>query len=482
MVTSIKFGTDGWRDRMDKDFTLENVALVTQGVANYLKKMKSGKIKIAVGYDTRKNSKQFAEEVCQVLIGNEITCYLTDSDVPTPVITYSIIYYKLDGAIMLTASHNPPEYQGIKFIPEYAGPAMPDVTDEITEEVHQILGTNIINKNENLDFSEKNILLEIFSPKEIYMSHVLKLLNLKKLKEKKIKVAFDPIYGTSREYIPEVLKKLKSEVIILNNKLDPDFGGKDPNPNEKNLTELSNIVKKKHLSIGLACDGDGDRSAAINEKGEFMDANQIFSMLLKYFLDIGKKGGVVRTVSTTHLIDRIAETYNCPLYEVAVGSKYIGEYMRTKDILIGGEESGGLMFKEHIPEKDGIYTNLKILEMILYYNIPLSEIYEKIIKEFGVLHTKLLNFECDEDLKIKVMSRIKKTPPNEILGQKVVKKIDIDGLKFVLDDGSWLLIRPSGTEPLLRCSAEASTKEELENILSEGVKLLEKAKKGSKNS
>ena len=478
MKPSIRFGTDGWRDRMDEDFTIENLAVVAQGIADYLNKFKSGQIRIAVGYDTRRNSKEFADEVCRVLIGNSIKCYLSNSDVPTPVITYSIVHLKLDGAVMLTASHNPAIYHGIKFIPEYAAPAMPDVTNQITKEVYRILESGKINKINDLESAKKEDMLEIFSPKEAYVDHVLKIVNLEGLKESPIKIAFDPVFGTGREYVPAILKKLNTEIITLHNKLDPNFGGfGSPNPSEKNLSELSNIVKEKQLDVGLACDGDSDRSAAINENGEFVSANQLFAMLLKYLLDKGKKGGVVRTVSTTNLIDRIAEAYKIPFYEVAVGSKYIGEHMRTKDILMGGEESGGLMFKEHIPEKDGIYTDIKVLEMMLYYDLPLSKIYENLTNQFGDIYTKLLNFECEDELKPKVMAKIKEILPKEILGKKIVKRIELDGFKFVLDDGSWLLIRPSGTEPLLRCSAEAKNREDLESILSEGVKLLEKAKK-----
>ncbi len=480
MKPSIKFGTDGWRDRMDEDFTIENVAVVAQAIADYLNKIKSGQIRIAIGYDTRRNSKEFADEVSRVLIGNGIKCYLSNEDVPTPVITYSIVHLKLDGAVMLTASHNPAIYHGIKFIPEYAAPAMPDVTNKITEEVYRILESQEINKIDDLESAKKEEMLEIFSPKEAYIDRVLKLVDLEGLKENPIKIAFDPVYGTGRTYISAILRNLNTKVITLHDELDPNFGGfGSPNPSEKNLSELSKIVKEKQLDVGLACDGDSDRSAAINERGEFVSANQIFAMLLKYLLDKGKKGGVVRTVSTTNLIDRIAKAYKIPFYEVAVGSKYVGEHMRTKDILMGGEESGGLMFKEHIPEKDGIYTDLKILEMMLYYNLPLSKIYTDLTNEFGEIYTKLLNFECEDELKPKVMAKIKEILPNEILGKKIIDRIELDGFKFVLEDGSWLLIRPSGTEPLLRCSAEALNEENLEDILKEGVKLLEIAKNKS---
>ncbi|MHA1379410.1 MAG: phosphoglucomutase/phosphomannomutase family protein [Candidatus Helarchaeota archaeon] len=478
MKTSIKFGTDGWRDKMTNDFTIKNVAIVCQGISNYLKKKKKEKeIKIAIGYDTRRNSINFANEVARVLIGNGIKCFYSKEYVPTPVTDYAIVHFNLDGAIMLTASHNPPEYHGIKFIPDYAAPAMPDVTNQITTEVYKIIESGKLIRFEDLEKAKKNNMLEIISFLEPYVDHILKLLKLSKLKTKGLKIAFDALYGTSMEYIPAIFGRLGVEVTTLHNELDPNFGGNSPNPNKKLLTELSNLVIQKKLDIGLACDGDADRSAAIDENGKFVSANEIFAMLFKYLIDSGKKGGVVRTVSTTQIIDRIAKKYNVPLYEVAVGSKYVGEYMRTKDIMMGGEESGGLMFKEHIPEKDGIYTNLKILEMMLYYNLPFSKIWENITKDFGELHTKLINFECEEDLKPKVMTKIKEILPNEILGKRIIKRIELDGFKFVLEDGSWLLIRPSGTEPLLRCSAEATSEKSLEQILNEGVKLLEQAKK-----
>ncbi|MHA1298960.1 MAG: phosphoglucomutase/phosphomannomutase family protein [Candidatus Helarchaeota archaeon] len=477
LKTSIKFGTDGWRDKMTSNFTIENVAIVSQGIANYLKTKVNRKIKIAIGYDTRQNSRKFADEVARVLIGNGIKCFYSEDYVPTPVTDYAIVNYDLDGAVMLTASHNPPEYHGIKFIPEYAAPAMPDVTNKITEEVYTILETNNIKKINDLEAAKSSKMLEVVSFLEPYVEHILSLLNLEKLKEKGLKIAFDSLYGTSIPYVPAIFGKLGIDVITLHDNPDPNFGGSSPNPNKKLLTELSNIVISKNLDVGLACDGDADRSGAIDDKGRFVSANEIFAMLFKYLIDKGKKGGVVRTVSTTHLIDKIAEKYDIPLYEVAVGSKYVGEHMRTKDIMMGGEESGGLMFKEHIPEKDGIYTNLKIIEMMLYYDLPLSKIWENITKEFGKLYTRLLNFECEEDLKAKVMRRIKEILPDKILGKNVIKRIELDGFKFMLDDQSWLLIRPSGTEPLLRCSAEATSEKALEEVLNEGVKLLEQAKK-----
>lgn len=461
---------------MDESFTEQNVAIVSQGIANYILFKGKGPKGIVIGYDTRKNSRKFAEICSSILATNGIKTYLSEFDVPTPVITYAIIHKNAAGAVMFTASHNPPEFNGIKFIPEYAAPAMPDVTDELVKRIQEIQKNKLI-KLMAFQVALNNSLIVQFQPKKAYIDNILAKLNVDVIKNANLKIIFDPLYGTGRTYVPEILKKMGLDCEVIHKNLDPNFGGNMPNPNEKLLSELKDNVILKNADIGIACDGDADRSGAIDNKGRFISANIIFATLLKYYLDNNQTGLVVRTVSTSHIIDAIAQKYDIKVIETPVGSKYIGKWKREKGILIGGESSGGLMFKEHIPEKDGIYTNLKLIEMICYYKKSFSSIIDDIINEFGNFYFKEINFPCKDSEKAIIMKKVQTILPQSILGKKIIKKEDMDGFKFVIEDGSWILIRPSGTEPLLRLAGESLDKKFLDSLLEEGAKILEQAKK-----
>ncbi|NVM52333.1 MAG: phosphoglucomutase/phosphomannomutase family protein [Candidatus Helarchaeota archaeon] len=476
MKCVISFGTDGWRSTMDTDFTVQNLAIAAQGIANYLKKHNYDKNGIIIGYDTRKNSRIYAEEVASVLLGNGIKVLLTDTDTPIPVLTFGISDQKLDGGVMITASHNPPEYNGIKFIPYYASPALPDITDPIMDEIKKIWENPTI-KKESLETAEKNNQLKQINIKQRYIDNVLNKINSDIMKDAGLNVIFDALYGTARTYLPELLKILGINVIVLHDQIDPSFGGASPNPSKENLQEISKIVIDKGLNLGLACDGDADRLGIIDNRGNFLHANILFALFFDYELSQGKLGDAVRTVGTTHLIDRIAKAYNRTVFETPVGAKYIAQYMREKNLLIGGEESGGVIFRGHITEKDGIFANLKILEMITYYKKPLSEITAELFKKYGDISFTLVNFSCKDENKEKAMKNIVKILPKTVSGKKVIKTTELDGFKFVLEDDSWLLIRPSGTEPLLRLYGEANTEKELKEILDEGKILLEQALK-----
>jgi alpha-D-glucose phosphate-specific phosphoglucomutase len=470
----ISFGTDGWRSTMDTDFTIENVAIAAQGIANYLVKQKFNKKGIIIGYDTRENSLSYAEEVASVLLGNGIRVFLTAQDTPIPVITYEILNRKLDGGIMITASHNPPEYNGIKFIPYYASPALPDITDPIMDEIRKVWEHPTV-KKESITAKEKKKQFERVDIKQAYITHVLKIIKGNSIKNAGLKVVFDALYGTSRAYLPELLKELNVEVEVHHDYIDTSFGGGAPNPTKESLETIGKSIIEKNLDVGLACDGDADRMGILDNEGNFLHANILFALLFDYELDQGKTGDVVRTVGTTHLIDRIAEAHNCKVFETPVGAKFVGQYMREKKLLMGGEESGGMMFREHIAEKDGIFANLKVLEMIAYYQQPLTEITTRLFEKYGKTYFTLINFPCEDENKEKAMKNIVDILPETVSGLKVVSTTNIDGFKFVLEDDSWLLIRPSGTEPLLRLYGEANIEEELNDILDQGKRLLERA-------
>jgi len=476
-LVDIEFGTDGWRSIMDKEhFNLQNVSIVGQAISNYLESEKLVSKPILVGYDTRNNSRLFGETISRVLIANNIQVKLTNSDVPTPVIAFLVLHFKAGGAVMITASHNPPEYNGIKFIPHYASPAMPDITNKLMKEIKLIQSNNLsINKFEGELKNSSNF--NEFDPTELYIDNLLKKIDVKSIKEENYIVAIDPLFGTSRTYLKLILKKLNCKIHAIHDNLDPNFGGKMPNPNSEILKDLSNLVLEKNADIGMACDGDGDRSGIIDDKGNFIDANYLFGLLFKYNLDRGLTGDTVRTVSTTHLIDKIAEDYNLHVYETPVGSKYIGLYMREKNLLIGGESSGGLMFRGHTPEKDGIFTNMKILEMMAFYKKSLSALLKDLIDRYGKIYFKQIDIECDDKLKDKILNKLSKILPNTFAGLTVEKKIEIDGFKFVLNDRSWLLIRKSGTEPLLRLYCESTDDSTLEKLIKEGKNFIISAQK-----
>ncbi len=352
MKCIISFGTDGWRSTMDTDFTLQNLAIAAQGIANYLRNQQYDTKGILIGYDTRKNSQLFAEEVAKVLLGNGLKVFLTDADTPIPVVTFGISDGELDGGVMITASHNPPNYNGIKFIPYYASPALPDVTDSIMDEIKKIWENPAVKKGPLERAGKRNL-------KQRYMDHVLGIINGESIKNAGLNVIFDALYGTARTYTPELLKKLEVKVEVCHDYLDPSFGGASPNPSKENLREITKTVVEKNLDLGIACDGDADRLGVIDDEGTFIHANILFALLFEYEINQGKSGDVVRTVGTTHMIDRIAKANDRTVYETPVGAKYIGQYMREKKLLIGGEESGGMIFREHIAEKDGIFANLR---------------------------------------------------------------------------------------------------------------------------
>ena len=327
MKNVIKFGTDGWRSTMSTDFTVENLSIAAQGIANYLNKNGFNKKGIVIGYDTRRNSQTFAEEVASVLLANGIKVFLTDTDTPIPVVTYTITDKDLDGGIMITASHNPPEYNGIKFIPYYASPALPDVTDPIVDEIQKIWESREV-KKEALEIAGREGRLERISVKKSYINHVLRVINKEIIKNSGLKVIFDALYGTSRTYVPDLLRELGVEFEVRHDSIDPDFGGGSPSPNKERLREVSDIVLQKELDLGISCDGDADRLGVIDDKGNFIHANILFALLFEYEISQGKKGDVVRTVGTTHLIDRIAKANGRTIYETPVGAKYIGQYIR----------------------------------------------------------------------------------------------------------------------------------------------------------
>jgi len=469
-MQTITFGTDGWRAIMADQFTFNNVRLVTQAIAQYLLLEQKENLTIIIGYDNRFLAEEFAQTVAEVLTANKIRVMITKEPTPTPVVAYAVVENKAAGAIMLTASHNPPEYNGIKFIPYYGGPALPAITKEIENQLTEVLENNIMNV---LPIEEglHQGLINYFEPKDSYLQHLRGLVDLTSLAKAKLKVVVDPMHGVGSGYTDRLLTDAGCQVAVIRGERDAFFGGSLPEPTEKNLLPLKEAVSRVGAKIGLANDGDADRFGVIDDKGNYFSPNQVLVLLTAYLLKQGKRGAIVRTVATTHMLDKIAEKYSLELIETPVGFKYIGENMLKKEVLIGGEESGGLSILGHIPEKDGILADCLLAAMVASEGKDFSEILKELTKEFGSFYSERLDLICSAVEKGRILEEIKNLSLDLIDGIKIIKKITIDGLKMVLEDGSWFLVRPSGTENLIRLYGEAADQEQLRK-LQENVKEL----------
>ncbi len=472
-MTSIKFGTDGWRAVMADQFTFDNVKVVIQAIADYLTVNGLEEKGVIIGYDTRFLAEEFSRKAAEVLAANGIKVYLVDKATPTPVTAYAIKVWKTGGAVMFTASHNPPEYNGVKFIPEYAGPASPDITKELEENIFEVLTGEEIKTMEFYTALENN-LVQVINPRPPYEQHLLTLVDTKLLQANPLPVVVDPMYGAGQGYVSKILQELGWDVHTINDYRDALFGGSLPEPNAAHLTELIEKVKALPNSIGLANDGDADRFGVIDSDGTYISPNEVITLLLVHLVKNRKwTGSVVRTVATTHLLDAIAQKYGLEVTETPVGFKYVGEVMLNQEVLIGGEESGGLSIKGHIPEKDGVLANLLMAELRAYEQKHFSELLEEIKLEFGDFVNKRLDLHVPEEKKLKLIAQFQEFPPAYIGSNRVVSVNLIDGAKFLLEDNSWILIRPSGTEPLLRIYMETLGQTKLDQLTSAVQELLQ---------
>ncbi|MBE9208571.1 phosphoglucomutase/phosphomannomutase family protein [Nostoc sp. LEGE 06077] len=464
----IKFGTDGWRGIIADDFTFPNVRKVTRAIASYLETAYSKDRPVLIAYDTRFLADEFARTAAQVLADLGWTVKITDRDCPTPVIAYNARHLNSAGALMFTASHNPAPYCGIKYIPDYAGPATPEITDTIV--------ANIESASDDLPSNNPSGSISIFDPKPDYLQFIYTLLDVERIKSAHLKVKYDALYSTSRGYLDEVLQQSGVELESFHTWRDVLFGGGMPEPKGEQLEELVAAVRRDHADLGLATDGDSDRFGIVDEQGNVLTPNTVLLVLARHLIkNKGKSGAIVRTVATTHLLDNFAAKYGLPIYETPVGFKYIGEKMRETTVLIGGEESGGLSIVGHIPEKDGVLADMLVAEAISYEGKPLSQLVKEAIAEAdGPLYNHRLDLHLTEAHKIAVIDSFTKNPPSEVAGIKVKEAGRKDGIKLYLEDGSWVLLRPSGTEPLVRVYMETHSPEKLSQISQEMESIIAK--------
>jgi len=469
-MSKIHFGTDGWRAVISEDFTFENVKIVSQAIADYVKSEKRKDRKesptLVVGYDTRFLSEKYAELISCVLAANGIKVILADRPAPTPSVSFNIRHRKLTGGVMVTASHNPARYNGIKY-KECFGNSAGKMTTDAIEAVLYKSAVRSIDKKTALEkglIKKENII-------PLHINYVKKFADMALLKKAKLKVLVDSMNGTGANLLEEVLKPTPISVTTINAAPDPYFGGRPPEPNEVHLASTAKVVKSGHFDVCLATDGDADRLGVILSNGKILSGHKVMTLLLLHLLeDRNMTGGVIQTICGTALIDKICKIYGLKRYETSVGFKYIAEVFNKNDILLGGEETGGVAFKGWLPERDGILSGLLILEMIAARGKALAKILEKIEKTYGVYEYLRADLHYPKDRKKKLMDGLKKKPFKKLLGKAVVRVESFDGIKSIRSDASWLMFRPSGTEPKLRVYSEGRSEKE-------AVKLIEFGKK-----
>jgi alpha-D-glucose phosphate-specific phosphoglucomutase len=467
----IKFGTDGWRGVIAEDFTFDNVRACAQGVADYLKGVGLADRGLIIGYDTRFASEDFAAAAAEVAAANGIKVYLYPKATPTPVVSFGVLEKGVGGAIVITASHNPHIWNGFKFRTEEGTSASTEITAGVEKGVAHALATGEI-KHLPLSQALSQGIIEYLDLTPVYDRQLGKLVDLGRLRRARLKVIVDPMYGAGIGYFKRLLGGGAIQLNEINGERNPAFPGIQPEPIAANLAKLSATVKEQQADIGLANDGDADRLGVIDEKGQFLTQLQVFALLCLYLLEVREeRGALVRTLTSTTMINRLGEMYKLPVYEVPVGFKYVAPIMIAEKALIGGEESGGYGFRGHVPERDGILAGLYFLDFMLQTGKTPSQLLEYLYSKVGPHYYNRRDLSFPEDQRPVIIKRVNDGLPQSIDGVRVVKVNTTDGFHLTLADTSWLLIRFSGTEPVLRIYAESDSMERVERLLETGRKL-----------
>jgi len=447
------------------------VRTCAQGVADYLKQAGLASRGLIIGYDTRFASEDFAAAAAEVVAGNGIKVYLCPEATPTPVISFGILARKAGGAIIITASHNTAIWNGFKYKSEHGASAPDEVTAQIEKLIARALATGKVNRLSLAKAVEQG-LVEYLDLAPIYLDQVAKLIDLNELRRAGLKVVIDSMYGAGAGYLKMMLEGGVTELIEINSERNPLFPGIQPEPIAVNLAQLSTTVKEQGANVGLATDGDADRMGIVDERGTFLTQLQVFALLCLYLLEIrGERGPVVKTITTTSMLYRLGEIFKVPVYETTVGFKYVAPIMLAENALIGGEESGGYGFRGHVPERDGILANLYFLDLMIKTGKTPSELMDYLYSKVGPHYYQRVDVKFPEDERQTINDRLRHNPPQSIGGIKVIKVDTADGLRFILADTTWLLIRFSGTEPVLRIYAESDSLERAERLLEFGKEL-----------
>jgi phosphomannomutase len=464
-AVEIKFGTDGWRGVIAREFTFDNLSLVAQATMDYMIREGLADKGLVIGYDRRFLSREFAERVAEVACGNGMRVWLGNAYAPTPAVSWAVHELRAGGGVMITASHNPPIYNGFKFKEAFGGSARP-ATTKILEE---IVCANIATNRPVLATSFSNSLesgrVELTDLQSGYFHQLGSYVDLDLIRNAAIPAVVDSMYGAGNGFFSRLVPGI-TEIHTMEN---PAFGGRPPEPTREHLSELSLLLRDGLYRVGLALDGDADRIGAVDETGEFFSSHRIFTVILRHLHERkGLAGGVVKTVSTTRMIDLLCEKFGLELFETPIGFKHICELMLEHDILMGGEESGGLGVKGHIPERDGILMGLLLLEAMAMSGKGLRELLNETMDEIGHFSYQRLDLPIEIDAKERLISRLKSGNIGTIADRLVAEENFRDGFKYIFNDGSWLLIRPSGTEPVLRLYSEAGDQQTVEELLAAG--------------
>jgi len=457
MLTQIKFGTSGWRAVMAEEFTFANVRRAVEGIARYVVLQKPQGARVIVGRDPRFLGETFCSMAAEILAAHGITPLVVAEPAPTPAFAYAVIQSKADGVINFTASHNPPEYNGIKFSTPDGCPALPEVTKKIEAEI--VAGDNPPSTMEAAS-ADKGTL----DPKPMYLKRLGEIIDLEAIRKAGVRVAFDPMWGAARGYSDELLRSAGADVATVHDYRDVLFGGHAPEPDDHLLEDLRIKMRETGAQIGIATDGDADRFGIVDGDGTFLQPNYVIALLFDYLVESrGWKNGVAKSVATTNLINALAEKHGVELYETPVGFKYIGELIMQDKIAIGGEESAGLSIRHHVPEKDGLLAGLLCCEAVAKRGKPLGEQLKAISNQVGSYYPQRENFRLTPEVKGKFTEKLR-VDPKEFVGHSVSQVVRTDGLKLLFDDGSWVCYRLSGTEPVVRVYTEARSERGSEKL------------------
>lgn len=478
--TQIKFGTDGWRALIAEDFTFANVRALAASVARLLKATGMAERGLVVGWDTRYGSDRFAEAVTQVVTAAGIKVYLGSTFAPTPACSHAILTHKAGGAVVITSSHNPSEWNGFKYKPEYAGSASPEVVAKLEAPLDEILAAGEPPRR-SLEEAQKLGLLERIDFRPDYLKQIASLVDIDRIRNSGLTIAVDSMYGAGQHCFAELLAEGTCRVSELHNDWNPRFPGIGaPEPITRNLQHLTEAMQVVPISgdsgpafdIGLATDGDADRLGVMDEQGAFVNQLQVFALLAYYFLEVrGDRGAIVRSLTTTRMVDRLGEIYGVPVEETAVGFKYIGPRMMALDALLAGEESGGYGFRGHIPERDGVLAGLFMLDLVARTGERPTQLIKDLYAKVGPHYYDRADVHFDPAQRDEIIARLEAADPKEVAGLKVENQGRLDGYLYNLAGGGWLLIRFSGTEPLLRIYTETTARDRVQRILGEGRRI-----------
>ncbi len=456
---TIKFGTDGWRGIIADEFTVENVKRVAQGTAEYIKNKHADNLSIVLGHDCRFAGELFAETTAKVMCANGIKVILAKNFVSTPMVSLGAVKHKAALGVILTASHNPPAYNGYKLKAHYGGPSSPATIDEVEKAIPETFTTNL----KSMDELIKEGMISYADLETLYIDEVKKGFDLKTIKECGMKWGYDAMYGAGQN----VMRNLFPEITLLHCSYNPSFMGQAPEPIHKNLGEFSQFIQSsKNIDCGLVTDGDADRIGLYNKAGKFVDSHHIILLLVHYLHKYkGLDGKVITTFSATSKITKLAQAYGLPIEITKIGFKYICEKMVTENVLVGGEESGGIAIKGFIPERDGIWIGLTLWEFMAKTGKSLDELIQEVYDVVGSFSMGRIDLYITEEIKQKVLANCKSGKYTIFGNYSIEKTEDLDGFKFHLGNGEWVMIRASGTEPVLRVYSESSTEEKANAIL-----------------